>query len=313
MKRIGTLALSVVAAFALSVMLAASAQATKPSKGLVPLHSVGAGEAILGNPVVNIKCTSHESTGEENSAKGGTAVATYRHCEAEGISGGGCENTLGKTATGESNSIQTAELKDELGWAPGKTEAAVVFWPAAESKPAAPKAGTATLATFTCGGGVGVVKVFGSVIGKVPNLDVNVMTESGSLRFSNTGLPEFAQEPTFFDGGSAGENVLETEFETFAVPGHPAGERVHSGQTQEDLITNNKNQACKKVGTPKEKCKPDFAEVNTLTGAKPEYGRCQKKGLGLVTPKYSDPNCTGLTPEGKKAKYGWVPLGTPGS
>jgi hypothetical protein len=63
--------------------------------------------------------------------------------------------------------------------------------------------------------------------------------------------------------------------------------------------------ACKHEGTPKEKCKPGQAELNTLENpVRPQFGRCDK---AHKTGKFADANCSALSEPGK-GNFEFVPI-----
>jgi hypothetical protein len=55
---------------------------------------------------------------------------------------------------------------------------------------------------------------------------------------------------------------------------------------------------CMREGTPKEKCKPGQAEINTLAGSAPEFGRCFKLSRAKHSGQFADANCATLQQEG---------------
>jgi len=274
MKRFKVLGLCLVAAFALSAVVVTSALA-KGASGPIKVESTGEGPAELGNSVANIKCTSHTAKSEIiNATETVGVVAHYKGCEAVKAKVP-CENV----GPGE---IETTVLKSKLAWvSQPKGEVGVDF------KPAGLTAGKEILAKFNCKGLAEVV-VYGAIIGLTTPKNVSV--ETGKVTFQESG---FKNQPEKFEGGP--KESLEAEF----IP--PGGSKVESGQIQVDNTKNHGN-PCKKVGTPKEKCKPDLAEVNTIASGSPQYGRCKKKGAGA---KFSDSNCTTLAAKGK---FGFVPI-----
>jgi hypothetical protein len=270
MKRFRILGLCLIAAFALSVAVVASAQAGTSASGPIKVESTGEGEAELGNSVSNIKCKSHTAHSEIISAvEAVKVVARYKGCEVAG-KGIPCEN-VGPAE------IETTSLVSKLAWvSKTKGEVGVDF---------KPESGV-LLADFTCKG-VAEVKVYGAIIGLTT--PKNVMTETGKVTFQEKG---FKNQPENFEGGP--NEHLEAEF----IP--PGGKKVESGQIQKDNTKNHGNPCKTKKG--KETCKPDLAEVNTIASGSPQYGRCKKKGAGA---KFSDTNCTQASAKGK---FGFVPI-----
>jgi hypothetical protein len=269
MKRTKAICVGVVAVFALSAMVAASAQAAKPLKGPVPFTDTGEGSAELGTKVINIKCTNHSAVGVMENATGGTVTAKYEGCEVVG-KGVKCGNVAAST-------IETHLLRDELGWIDkSKGEVGSDFKPASGL----------TLADFNCAG-LTKVAVYGSVIGKVSASSVNVMSTEGKTAFEGAGFknnPEkFESEPT---------DILETEFPELTGP----NVKTSSEQKQADTVHNTPVKSGKKsVANP--------AEINTVFGAKPMYGRCNK-GKG----QFTNPTCTAKAIGKAKGKYEFVPL-----
>jgi len=277
MKRIKMLGLCIVAIFALSATIVATAQAGKYNEGPVKVLDQGEGTAELGNSVANIKCESHSASSEVISAtQANNVVSVYNGCKAAGVP---CENT----GPGQ---ITTEKLKGVINWIK-KSEGRV----GADFRPenTAPES---RLASFNCAG-FAFVRVYGSIIGEITSA-TNVMTETGHLSFKESG---FKNQPEEFEGGP--KEFLKAAFEPPTAGKESEG--VPSGQIQEDNTTNHKWKCKVKKGV--ESCKKgDMAELRISTGT-PEYGRCEKNGAGT---KYVDTNCTQL-PVGKaKAKYGFV-------
>jgi hypothetical protein len=276
MKRLSVLGLCLVASFAFSVLIASSAMATKTEHGEMIVISIG-GSSHLGTPKATITSTRNEGTGHLTSATGGTATSKFENVEVEGT---GVKCQSGGTA----GIVETKLLSEETGWlSKAKNEAGVDFKPA--SGP--------FLAEFACGGGLSF-KVRSSVIGHVTPL--NTAGLSTELNLIPEGVGK-TNSPEQFEGGA--KDVLESE--SSAAPGVFSD----SVQVQEHVsVTNHGNASVCKLKKGVEKCKPSSAgEFNTIANpARPEFGRCDKKGAGI---KYSDTNCT---VEAAKGKYGFVPL-----
>jgi len=271
MKRFTVLGLCLIAAFALSVLVAASAQA-KTEHGELHVTSAG-GEAHLGTEKGSITSTSNSGEGHLTSATGGTATSLFFGVEAAAT------KTKCNSAGEPEGVVKTLLLSEETGWISKPTEAGVDFKPASGIY----------LAEFECG--PLAVKVKGSVIGHVTPLNVSALSSKLNLVPNKTGT---ANSPESFEGGP--KDILETEFNAFP------GKEFESLQQQENVtVTNHGNASVCKLKKGVEKCKPGPAEsIYTLTGT-PLLGRCDK-GKG----KYSDTNCTVLAT--KKGKYEFVPL-----
>jgi hypothetical protein len=279
MKRFSVLGLCIVASFAFSVLIASSAMAKKAEHGESVVLSSG-GAAHLGTPHGTITSTSNHGVGHLTSKFGGTATSIFEGVEIEST-GFKC-NSAGKPA----GTVETFLLSEETGWiSKAKNEAGVDFKPA--SGP--------LLAEFSCPAAGITAKVRSSVIGHVTPLNTAGLSTKLNLIPDGTGK---ANSPHEFEGGSP--DFLESELSS------APGVFSESVQVQENVtVTNHGNSSvCKPVKTG-EKCKPTAAgEMNTLANpARPEFGRCNKKGPGAV--KYSDPNCTVVAAKGK---YGFNPI-----
>jgi hypothetical protein len=281
MKRLSVLGLCLVASLAFSVLAATGAMAAKVEHGELNLRSSG-GPAHLGTPKATITSSSNSGVAHITSAFAGTAVSLFNGVEIEGT-GFKC-NSAGKTG----GVVETFELAEETGWiSKAKNEAGVDFKPASGE----------FLAKFTCEGGI-EAKVRASVIGHVTPLNTAGLSTQLNLICDETC---HANSPHNFEGGP--KDVLLSELST--APGIES----ESVQDQENVtVTNHGNSSvCKKKikkGVETEKCKVAASgELNTLANpARPEFGRCDKKGAGV---KYSDPNCTIVA---EKGKYGFVPV-----
>jgi hypothetical protein len=281
MKRLSVLGLCLVAGVAFSALVASSAMATKTEHGEFFLLSSG-GSSHLGTPKATITSTSNSGTANITSATAGTATSTFHNVEIETT---GLKCTSAGQPTGV---VETKLLSEETGWiSKAKNEAGVDFKPASGE----------FLAEFSCEGGISA-KVRNSVIGHVTPLNTAGLSQQLNLVADGTGKENAPHE---FEGGA--KDTLESELST--APGVFSG----SVQVQENVtVTNHGNSSvCKKKlkkGVETEKCKTVASgELNTLSNpARPEFGRCDKKGAGV---KYSDPNCTVVA---EKGKYGFVPV-----
>jgi hypothetical protein len=279
MKRFTVLGLCLVAALAFSVLGATSAMAKKTEHGVEKVTASG-GAAHLGTESGTIKSSSNEGGGTLETPTSGSAVTLFKGVEVEGF-GLKC-NSAGK-GPGE---VETEPLTEETGWiSKANNEAGVDF---------KPKSGE-FLAQFACEGLN--VKVKGSVIGHVTPLNVAALSSQLNLIKDNT-PGKSRNSPSNFEGGP--EDILRSSFS-----GLQTGNELESLQEQLNVtVTNHGNESVCKLKKGVEKCKPSAAgEMNTINNpARPEFGRCDKKGPGV---KYTDPNCTTT---GAKGKYGFAPL-----
>jgi hypothetical protein len=273
MKRFTVLGLCLTAAFALSVVLAASAQAGS-EHGNVVIHASGL-EAHLGlSNGVEVHSSSNSGSGEFTSGTSGTSVSTFLGVQQEP----GAKKC--KSGSEPSGTVKTEPLTEGLGWIAKPGSAGADF-----------KAAGTYLAVFSCEGGT-EFKVTGSVIGHIGPL--NSIEPKGTLKLEGAG---FKNEPEAF------EPPAPSDFLESSINGAPA---LHSGQFQTD--TTEAVTKCKppKKGKP-EKCKgTKTVEISTLYNpAQPEIGHCNKLKGG----KFSEKTCTG-TPEPGKGKYEFYPAGT---
>jgi hypothetical protein len=276
MRRIKLSGLCLIGAFVLGASVAASARAAQSESGPLRVVSEGIGASLLESPAANISCKGHNVGGylsafyEITTATTAKEVfARYRGCEDVGL-GTPCENV----GPGE---IETKKLISDLDWvSKAKGEVGV------ELKPEAGE----VISEFECKG-LGVVKLYGSVIGLIT--PTNAMTTEGKVNFAseeNKNRPErFEGEPT---------ETLEAEVSR--------AKRVEAGETRADRIKTTTGFRCKCKRGMECKCPRPPAEINTVASGTPEYGRCKKKHGG----RFSDANCT--TRAHKKGKYEFVPI-----
>jgi hypothetical protein len=275
MKRIKVFGL-LIAAFAFSVMFAATAQAKKAEHGELYLVASG-GESHLGTTKLTIHSTSNSSVSHITSATSGTVVSTFTGTEDEGT-GKKC-NSAGQP----SGTVVTFPLSTELGWI-NKSAGEV----GEDFKPASGE----LLAEFECEG-LGV-KVKGSVIAH--SEPKNEMTNDGKVNLYAGTFP-FKNTPESFEGGTT--DVLKSQF--------TGAEVFESESLQEQRnvdVKNHGNSSVCKLKKGVEKCKPVGSETSTIANpAQPEFGRCDKQKGG----KYSETNCVSLAEPGK-GKYEFVPV-----
>jgi hypothetical protein len=258
MKRIRTIGLCFIAAFALSAFVATGAQAAKHTNmGPVVVSGEGGLAKLSSSALPAIECKKNSGTGAITGVTSNEEIVTFTECSTAG-------KKCGNIAAG---TIKTDELTTTLGWIKAPTSVGVEF---------GPKTGTED-AAFECEGLK--VKVTGTVIGHVSPLNSMEIHSTIALFGSS-----FKQEPTDLEGGTAdpGADVLTAHIEG-------VGE-AESLQENTDTTTNAAQKYKCKVKKGVETCKEaaDPAEVRTTSGT-PEYGRCRvskKKGL------YTDANCT---------------------
>jgi hypothetical protein len=264
------------------VVLAASAQALKETKGPIDISSEG-GEAHLGTELgVELKSTNNKGHGKFENGISGSAITTFFNVTVAG-SGGKCTS-----AGQEAGTVQTEPLTEELGYInAGSQSVGAAFKPAGSFD-----------AVFECEG-LGSVKVRNSVIGTITSPAVNFSAKTGTLALK--GFGGFKQEPENLEGKP--KDTLESSFEKVG-----GGVFTPSAQFQEDTTTNHGNgSVCKvkiKKGVETEKCKNGATEINTLANpAQPEIGRCIKQKGG----KFQEANCGIIDPTPGKGKFEFKP------
>lgn len=280
MKRFTVLGLCLTVAFALSAMIAASAQAGT-EHGPLTIKAKG-GEAHLGlSSGVEVHSTSNKGQGVFDKGFHGTARSLFLGVQQEPAK-------LPCNSEGQpSGSVETENLVEETG----NNEATA-------KHPAGPgvdfKAEGALLAKFACQGG-SEFEVKGSVVAY--DDPANVPGVIGTLSLLGVG---FKNEPENFTGGPP--DFLESVV-------NKTGGALHSGQFQTDELEPISTKPCKAPKHPGEepKCKKSkLAELNTVFNPlRPEVGRCNKQAGG----KYANKECTAAPAPGKKGKYEFNPAG----
>lgn len=278
MRRFKVLGLCLIAVFAFSAMVAASAQAKKETGGPIDISSSG-GEAHLGTELgVELKSTNNTGMGVFENGTSGRAIAIFYNVTVAG-SGGKC------TSSGQgAGTVKTEPLSEELGWVnKGAEQVGAAFKGSANEYSA----------QFECEG-LGAVKVKGSVIGNITSPPVNHPGKTGTLALK--GFGGFKQEPASFEGKP--NDTLESSFEKVS-----GGIYTPSAQFQEDTTENHGNASvCSnklKKGVETEKCKSGFSEINTIATGQPQIGRCVKLKGG----KFQEANCAILSTEAGKGKF----------
>jgi hypothetical protein len=270
MKRISMMGLCLIAAVALSALVASSALAAKHvNVGPLKFTSVnenaphleikGAGEVL---------CKSDTATGEVTTAQLGTVTAFFHGCESASKK---CTGVL----NGVEGDITTNLLTITLGYInKAKAEVGTEF---------KPHSGTYN-AEFECPGSPDLFnKVKGAVIGRVTPSNVSEVVSKSDLKKSGT-----EQEVQKFEGGPVDHLISEI---STTGKGGPFVE--DEGIQNADSKQTNTEQEAKKGKKILHFADP--AEIKT-GGASPEYGRCRaskKKG------KFEDSNCTVPTVETK--------------
>jgi hypothetical protein len=275
MKRFTVFGLCLISAFAISVVVAASAQAGSEHGNLL-IHSKG-GESHLGlSGGVEVHSTANHGTGTFTSGTAGTAVGIFEGVQEEP---GGLKCKSGSEPIG---TVVTLPLIEETGWITKGSDAGVDF-----------KAAGTFLAEFSCEGGTAFT-VEGSVIGHVGPQNT---LGPGTLNLEGVG---FKNSPENFEGGPT--DVLLSHINN--------GPATQSIQVQKNIETQPiSTKGCKPPkGSKPEKCKfAKYAELNTVVNpARPEIGRCNKQKGGA----YTNNTCTEATPAGGKGKYEFNPAGS---
>jgi hypothetical protein len=265
MKRISMMGLSLVAAFALSALVAGGALAAK-HVNTGPLHFTStSGIAFLEvEPEGKIECKVSHTVGEETSATGGTVTATFEGCE-----------TLGKKCNSAGQGVGTIVTKllaEEVGYVnKAKAEIGTDFKPASGE----------FNAEFGCPGSPALsIRVKGSVIGKLTPANVS-STEAKSTLQKAVGKQEIEK----FEGGPKDTLISET-----SVEGGPFSAAGGIQNVTSTVVSS--PQIAKKGKKTVEYADPSEAKTG---GATPVFGRCRaskKKG------KFSDANCTVEEPAG---------------
>ena len=258
MRHIKLMSLCLVAAFALSAMVVAGAQAKKSEHGPFRFPFTNGGAVTLTAELgQTITCTNSEGKGEVTSPNAGALTEAFT----------GCMNQLGKKCTSlgaSAGTIVSNLLLLQTGWiSKSKGEVGVALRGAS---------GGEILFEFECEGSSYTVK--GLVAGRLT--PINVQNASGmTVAFRATGS---IQEPLTLEGGEGGPLILN-------------GGQVTSLKQELPIRARG---ACKHEATPKEKCKPGQAELNTLFG--PRFGRCDK---AHKNGKFANANCSALAEPGK--------------
>jgi hypothetical protein len=276
MKRFTVFGLCLIAAFAFSVMVAASAQAAEEHGNLKIISKGGESHLGLSNGV-EVHSTANHGSGEFNTGISGTAVGIFEGVQEEP---GGLKC---KDASSPLGTVKTLPLTEETGWIkspPTSPEAGVDF-----------KAAGAFLAEFGCEGGT-AFKVEGSVIGHTAPLNV---VGPGVLNLEGIG---FKNEPEKFASGCTG--ACTTDVLLSHINGGPP---LQSIQVQKNIETKPLGTKPCKPGKP---CKQSaIAETNgVVEPLRPQVGRCNKHKNG----KYGDKNCTQKV--ASKGKYEFSPAGS---
>jgi hypothetical protein len=281
MNRIRTVGLCLVAAFASSAMLAASAPAeSHVDHGPVVTDSIGGLVELIMTPEsqdVEVICNQSTDEGEITSPKTDTETITFTGCE---------DGTLQKcNSIGQAvGTIVTNPLATELGWiSKAKGEVGVDFKPQAGIH----------LMEFECEGGV-KFSINGSVIALIRAINMMTVTNMEIFKESAPAV----QEPESFEGGS--KDTLVSEFSFGGPPTQFASTFDTQATTEDDE---------QETFTPPND--PDFypdpIEIGTVQSGTPEYGRCRKPGGHHW--KYSDANCTTRsTKNPPKGKWEWFPV-----
>jgi len=335
MKRIRVVGLCLMATFAVSAVIVASAQA-----GPITYESTNPPTPTLETPHAGqVKCKEGaKGKGEVNSAQGGKSTVTFFGCETLGFT---C-NSKGAKA-GEITTLPLVTVvgyvnkpKDEVG-TDFLGEKEIEFEAEEPRSKKIEKFKGPGSSEFECVGGALQVATIGSVIGASSG-NLNSMSETSTTKFEgepfsycegvgtefeyvsetkceNVGVGKGKykesvaadnQKITKFEGGPS--DTLFTHVDSH-IPGKEANVILPSAELTEGTAKDTATRAAKKA-------KKVLSEVRTKTGpkgeeqlAQPEQGQCVKKKNG----KYADKNCTEFPkPKGKpphekpgKGKYEW--------
>jgi len=269
MKRIATMALALVAIFALS---AASASAKKAVTGPAPYTATSGLSKLSSKGIPEIECKTSSATGTLTSATKGNTIVSFHECETSG-------KKCGNVKAGE---IVTKELITTVGWInKAKAEAGTDFIGVAGEKVAGSEA------EFECEGIQ--VKVKGSVIGKSPK--TNEMSTTGEVVLVGK---NGEQEIENFEG--LPKDTLITEANV------APGAEIPSAQNQSAVITYTEVKAGKKSVA-------DPVELNTVNNpATPEQGRCGKAKGGKYSDANCSTLAVGKKGKPPKGKFEFVPI-----
>jgi hypothetical protein len=242
MKRIKIMGLCLVTVFAMSAMIAASAQANVPytsANGASTLNTPGVGE---------VTCTGATDKGEITGATTDTDSVTFVGCKTEGFP---C-NSAGEAA----GTIKTNPLQTTIGWvSKANNEVGTDF----------EGVGGGPSAEFECIFGLLKVTTNGSVIGLTTG-NTNLMSSTSTTTFAETAG---AQNIQSFEGGA--KDTLITTLVSH-VPEKEGEFTVNSNEITTGVATN-------VPGKKGKKSVPVKTEINTSSGS-PEYGKCVKKKGG---------------------------------
>jgi hypothetical protein len=280
MKRIRTTGLCVIAAFALTALFAATAQAKHENKGPIKFTAVSTNTPSFepeGAPAT--VCASETATGEITTAVSGHLTAVFAGCATEGKP---C-HSAGEAA----GIIKTEELSSETGYInKAKGEVGTRFKPASGEFDA----------KFDCPGTPDYFfTVKESVIGRLEAPNVIATSGESDLKAS----PLERQEVEKFEGG-----LKRTPVYQYSSKGEGGPLLTKPGALNVDWMTTNSEQEETK-GTRIKKY-PDAVEIIT-TGAQPEYVRCRKAKAA----KFKNATCTekALEKNGKfKGHYELIPV-----
>jgi hypothetical protein len=281
-KRIRTIGLCVIAAFALVALFAATAQAKHENKGPIKFTSAStSAPSFEMEGAEEVTCTSETAAGEITTATSGRLKPVFVGCATEGKQ---CQSAGQAEGT-----VVTEELATETGYINrANGEVGTDFKPAAGE----------FYAKLDCPGTPDIfIAIKESVIGSLPANVIATSSESvlkGALA---------RQEIERFESGP--KDTLLFQVSTKGQAGWEKGEFVEfTGDENLTSVVTNSEQT--EPRGKKIKAYPDPAEVIT-TGAKPEYARCRKAKAS----KWKNPACTEQANQknGKfKGKYELFPV-----
>jgi hypothetical protein len=269
-KRIRTIGLCVLAALALTGLLASTAQAKHQNTGPIKFTAAStAAPSFEPEGAGEVACASETATGEITTAVSGHETDVFTGCATEGKQ---C-SSAGQPA----GTIKTEELATETGYINKAGGEAGTDFKAASGE---------FVAKFDCAGSLPDIYMAlkESVIGRIEPTNVIATTRESSLKGSLA-----RQEVERFEG--AAKETLLFEVSTNGQVGFEKGEFVSftGDENLHSIVTNTEQQEARGA---KIKKYADPVKV-IMTGARPEYARCRK----AHSARWLDASCTQKSPE----------------
>jgi hypothetical protein len=167
--RVRTVALSLIAMFAISGTAATAASAAPEFSKAKDTFTTTSGESVLKGTGLTITCKKDSGSGEVISKTNVNAKVTFEGCKGE-ILGGKCPETISSSLTGELGEVAAAEATSKIG---------LLF-----------KAKEGPFAEFKCGSIT--IKVEGSVAGEVT--PTKTLSKTGKVVFALNGSAQKIKE-----------------------------------------------------------------------------------------------------------------------